>query len=95
MNYKTIKFRNGNVDVIQCPATGRWLRKLKCIYIKKNHAMKIMVTDYVLMWEKSTQHEVGNAGHKIVFMLRLRLCKLLIKAFGLRNQTIRFVITPL
>lgn len=45
--------------------------------------MRIMVTDYVFMWEKKTQHEVGNAGHKIVFMLHLQLCKLFIKAFGL------------
>lgn len=46
-----------------------WLRKLGYFHIKGNHATKIMVTDCVLMWENIIQHEVGKAGHKIVFTL--------------------------
>lgn len=49
MNYKTITFQNGNLEVIQCTTVGEWLRKLGHVCIKGNHATKIMGTNYVLM----------------------------------------------
>lgn len=54
-----------------------------------------MLTDFVLRWENMVQHWRGNAGYKIVFTQHLQLYMILIKRFGLGNQTTSFLITPL
>ena len=77
MNYKTIKFRNGNVDVIQCPTIGRWLRKLKYIYIKKNHAMiHAMMSNYEVpgkTWFALAQVSLVTPTVSVFFFLERRV----------------------